>query len=122
RDIIIVIFAVKFLADAGYKLILEKCVFCEKPIPLDEEKKMSIQHGGVLCTKCRSRDVQAMDVSSLAVQYLKKIEMVDLTKLGKIKIENSIKNELKRIVHFYLSHHLPGRLKTEEFMEKLTSR
>ncbi|MFB0526081.1 MAG: DNA repair protein RecO C-terminal domain-containing protein [bacterium] len=47
--------------------------------------------------------------------------MVDLTKLGKIKMENSIKNELKGIIRFYLSHHLPGRLKTEEFMEKLTS-
>ncbi len=120
RDIIIVIFAVKFLADAGYKLILEKCVFCEKPIPLEEERKLSIQHGGLLCRKCQYRDVQAMDVSPLAVQYLKRIGMVDLTKLGKIKMENSIKDELKRIVHFYLSHHLPGRLKTEEFMEKLT--
>ena len=121
RDIIIVIFAIKFLADAGYKLNLEKCVFCEKPIPLSEQKKLSIQHGGLLCAKCQSRDVQAMDVSSLALQYLKKIGIVDLTKVGKINIETSIKNELKRIVHFYLSHHLPGRLKTEEFMEKLIS-
>jgi len=63
-----------------------------------------------------------MDVSSLTLQYLKKIGMVDLTKVGKINIESSIKNELKRIVHFYLSHHLPGKLKTEEFLEKLTSR
>lgn len=121
RDIIIVIFVIKFLADAGYKLNLEKCVFCETTIPLAGQKKLSIQHGGLLCAKCQSRDVQAMAVSPLALQYIKRIGMVDLRKVGKINIESSIKNELKRIVHFYLSYHLPGKLKTEEFMKKLTS-
>ena len=121
RDIIIAIFVTKFLTNAGYKLNLEKCVFCEKPTPLTEQKKLSIQHGGVVCSKCQSRDLQAMVVSSLALKYLRKFEIVDLAKVGRIDIETSIKDELKRIIHFYLFHYLPGRLKTEEFMDKLIS-
>ena len=121
RDIIIAIFVTKFLANAGYKLNLEKCVLCEKSISLTQQKKLSVEQGGVLCSKCQVRDVQAMDVSSLALIYLKKFETVNLVKVGKIDIETSIKNELKRVVHFYLSHYLSGRLKTEEFMEKLIS-
>ena len=121
RDIIIAIFVTKFLANAGYKLNLEKCVVCEKPIPLTQQKKLSVQQGGVLCSKCQPRDVQAMDVSSLALKYLKRFEIINLAKVGRIDIETSIKNEVKRIVDFYLSHYLPSRLKTEEFVEKLIS-
>jgi len=121
RDTIIAIFVTKFLANAGYKLDLEKCVFCEKPISPIQGKKLSVQQGGVLCSKCQSRDLQAMDVSSLALMYLKKFETVNLAEVGKIDIETSIRNELKRIVYFYLSHYLPSSLKTEEFMEKLSS-
>jgi len=121
RDIIIAIFVIKFLANAGYKLHLEKCVLCEKPIPLTQQKKLSVQQGGVLCPKCQPRDVRAIDVSSLALKYLKNFEIVNLVEVEKINIEISIKNELKRVVHFYLSHYLSGSLKTEEFMEKLTS-
>lgn len=121
RDIIIAVFVTKFLANAGYKLDLEKCVLCEKPIPLIERKKLSVEQGGVLCSKCQVRDLQAMDVSSLALIYLKKFETVNLAEVGKIDIETSIRNDLNRIVHFYLSHHLPSSLKTEEFIEKLIS-
>jgi DNA repair protein RecO (recombination protein O) len=122
RDVIIAIFVTKFLINAGYKLNLEKCVLCENPIPLTQQKKLSIQQGGVLCPKCQSKDVQAIDVSLLALKYLRNFEIVNLVKVGKkIEIEASIRNELKRVVHFYLSHYLSGRLKTEEFMEKLIS-
>jgi len=119
RDIIIAIFVTKFLVNAGYKLNLEKCVLCETPISLTEQKKLSIQHGGILCPKCQSRDVQAIDVTALAVNYLKNFEIVNLAKVEKIDIDASVKKELKRMVDFYLSYHLHSRLKTEEFMEKL---
>jgi len=121
RDIIIAIFVTKFLANLGYRLNLEKCVVCERPVALTEQKKLSIQQGGLLCARCQSRDLQAMDVSSLALEYLKKFEIINLGKIGKIDVEIPVKDELKRIVHFYLSHYLPGSLKTEDFMEKLIS-
>jgi len=121
REIILAIFVIKVLANSGYKLNLEKCVACGKPIPLTEQKKLSVQQGGLLCSRCQSRDLQAVDVSSLVLEYLKKFEIVNLAKIGRIDLEPSVKDELKRIVHFYLSHYLPGGLRTEEFMEKLTS-
>jgi len=119
REIILAIFVIKVLANSGYKLNLEKCVACGKPIPLIEQKKLSVQQGGLLCSRCQSRDLQAVDVSSLVLEYLKKFEIVNLAKIGRIDLEPSVKDELKRIVHFYLSHYLPGGLRTEEFMEKL---
>ena len=121
RDIIIVIFVTKFLANLGYKLNLEKCVLCEKPVPLAEQKKLSVQQGGLLCSKCQSRDLQAVNVSSQALEYLKKFAMVDLARVGRIDVEPSIREELKRIIHFYLSYYLPGGLRTEQFMDKLIS-
>lgn len=118
-DILIFIFVMKFLANAGYKLNLEKCVLCQKPLILAMQKKLSIEQGGLLCSQCQSRDIQAIDVSSVSLKYLKEFEMVRLSKIGRIEVEPSIRNELKKIVNFYLSYYLPGRLKTEEFMEKI---
>jgi len=122
RDILVAIFVVKFLANAGYKLSLGKCVLCQRLLRLEEQKKLSVEQGGVLCSKCESRDLRAMVVSSLGLEYLKKFEVLDLGKLQRVKIDSIVKDELRRITHFYLSYYLPGRLKTEEFMEKLISR
>jgi len=119
RDVIIAIFVTKILANAGYKLNLENCVFCRRPVVLSEQNKLSILHGGILCSKCQSRDLRVMDISGLAINYLKKFEILNLANVDKIDMDDSVKKELKRIVDFYLSYHLPIKLKTEEFREKL---
>ena len=82
---------IKFFIDsldvAGYKLGLDKCLFCKSEN--SQKYKFSFSHGGLACASCA--DSNSISLSQGEVAVLKNIsmtEMEDLDKLKFIGVEN----------------------------------
>ena len=119
RDIIRWAFVVKLLAVSGYKLCLDKCVCCEIPARRARSVvKFSSVPGGVICPRCESRDLNAVSVPWVYIDYLKRFESTAFSELNTVGVKSSHAEGLKNIVDSYLSCHLSGELKTEKFMKQ----
>ncbi|MFH1239321.1 MAG: DNA repair protein RecO, partial [bacterium] len=115
--ILTLFFMVHLFSLLGYKLHLAGCVSCQagdfNPM------KFSSVEGGIICPNCHFRDRNAMDISRESVIYLRKLQLTGLSRIKSVSIPPHVQKDLRMILDFYLASHLPWKLNSRKFIEKL---
>lgn len=110
------VYEMRILDMSGYAPELEECVNCGNRVgPF----KLSPHSGGILCSRCFSRDSSAILLSEGVHKLLKIFRQLDLRRLGSIQVKQETKAELKLCMRALLDTHLGLQLKSRSFLDQL---
>ncbi len=110
-------YQLKVMDISGFRPNTAKCVSCGDTS--DQYEKFSISLGGVLCKKCHGYDAKAMKVSSGTIEFIKILLNTQISRLNNLKIDNTIFNELDRIIREFVRDHLEKEFRTLEFLDEI---
>ena len=107
-------FQIKVLALSGFRPHIDSCVRCGKDIK--ERARFSVLKGGLVCGVCGPRDTDSIAVSAGAVATLLYIEKNDWPSCLKLRMEPSIRIELKNILNNFLLYHLEKNIRSAKYI------
>lgn len=114
--IVIHLYEMRILDLAGYAPELEECVNCGNRVgPF----MLSGIGGGILCSRCRSRDSSAAPIGENAHKLLRLFRRMDMRRLGSIAVGPETKAELKRSMRVLMDEQLGIHLKSRNFLDQL---
>ena len=114
---IMTIFKIKALSLSGFKPHFDSCVSCNDRIL--GLSKFSLMLGGLLCSRCYTKDLSARSIfrgTVATVLHIEKNEFRDCLSLG---MNPQIKKELEFILNSFLNFHLERELKSQKVVHKL---
>lgn len=114
------IFKIKILALSGFKPHLDSCICCGDSI--FSQSKFSLSLGGLLCSRCSSKDSSARPIFRGTIATVLHIEKNDLKNNLNLGMNPQIKKELGLFVDAFLKFHLEKELKSQKVLHKLKER
>jgi len=96
-DIVTLGLLFKVLDEMGYRLEVERCVYCEKKLLL-EKNYFSIARGGVLCAKCFQFENKKIPVSNESIKLIRIFLRNKLENLVKLRVSRQEANRLNVIL------------------------
>jgi DNA repair protein RecO (recombination protein O) len=115
-QIITHLFEMKMLIHAGYGPNLDECAACG----IDTNNpRISIRLGGLLCSKCTSRDLQVIELSEGLLKLLRLFMRVDLNLLGKVEVKPETKVILKQLMRAFLEAHIGIEWRSRHVMDQI---
>jgi DNA repair protein RecO (recombination protein O) len=80
---------------------------------------ISVSMGGLLCSRCRSRDAAAMVVSEGTLKLLNLFLQMDMRRLGAVNVKPNTKAELKICMREWMDTHVDVRFKSRGFLDQM---
>jgi DNA repair protein RecO (recombination protein O) len=117
-DKVVTIFKIKMLALSGFKPHFDSCISCGNRIL--GESRFSLSLGGLLCSKCQSRDRSSRSIFRGTVASILHIERNDFKSNLNLGMNPQIKKELEVILNAFLNFHLERELKSQRVLNSLT--
>ncbi|MFB5662098.1 DNA repair protein RecO [Alteribacillus sp. HJP-4] len=110
------IFETKMTKVAGIKPELDRCTNCRN---LKGTFSFSVKEAGFLCHLCSEIDPYRFEADQKTIQLLRTFFYMDIMRLGKIKLSQSIKLQLKQILDSYYDEYSGLHLKSKRFIEQM---
>ena len=104
----------------GFRPELFVCVECGKKI-IEQDQYLSGELGGVVCPDCGLgiSEAAVRPLSARALKYLRHFQRSDIQDLKTIKIPTELKEDLEKVIHYYLTHTLEKHLNSLEFIKRI---
>lgn len=116
-ELLIRTFELKAMSISGYMPNLDRCSICYKS-SLSKYKFSSI-HGGLICENCYNADKSCSDMDASTRNIMRFLLRSPISKIGNIKISNTNKNEMRKIMKTYIKYHLDKEFKSLEFLNNI---
>ncbi|WP_219836310.1 DNA repair protein RecO [Paenibacillus sp. R14(2021)] len=118
KDVMITmqLFEMKILEAAGYGPDFNACVSCGNTVP---PMALSARGGGILCSRCRYKDQEALELSDSALKLLRLYRGLDLRRLGNVQVKDDTKKQLKQAMRLLMDMHIGLPLKSRSFLDQL---
>lgn len=100
-DILTAGFLFKVLSEMGYRIEVEKCVYCEKKLLL-ENNYFSVARGGILCGNCSGAEPRKMIISNESIKLIRIFLRNKLENLNKVQVSRKESDQLKVILKLTL--------------------
>jgi len=107
------ILELKLLDNQGIRPAIDSCVSCGS---LNGIVTISSYKGGYLCQKCLGNE---KIVHTKTIKLIRMFYYVDIAKIDKIDISDTIKNEINEFIDDYYDRHSGLYLKTKTFLKNL---
>lgn len=107
------IFELKMLDYLGIRPVVDECVNCGSKHDI---VTISSYKGGYLCKNCARGEVI---VNIKTIKLLRMFYYVDINKISKLEVSDSIKKELSRFIYDYYDRYSGIYLKSREFLQSL---
>ncbi|QYR20130.1 DNA repair protein RecO [Paenibacillus sp. sptzw28] len=115
-QITVQLYEMKILEAAGYAPEVEACVSCGNVVgPM----ALSGRAGGVLCSRCRSKDPGALELGDGALKLLRLFRRMDLRRLGSIQVKDETKAQLKQGMRLLIDAQIGIPLKSRTFLDQM---
>ena len=101
-DILTAGFLFKILGEMGYRMEVERCVYCEKKL-LPENNYFSVARGGILCKQCHRFEPKKIPVSNESIKLIRIFLQNRLENLSKVQVSQKEANQLKIILNSTLN-------------------
>lgn len=109
---IAVAFAAKCLDSLGYRPAMTHCGACGTDLRTGKELWFSPRAGGALCAVCSHGFRQDVgEISALSLEALRRILLLAPNEIGKVRLPERVRMELKHAVNGYAEHVLERKLK-----------
>lgn len=115
--IVNIAYQLRLMDISGYRPSLGRCVNCRRSF--DEYERFSSTLGGVLCSDCTGADKSAFRLSKGTLEVFRTFLNTEISRLNNVKTDNTIYNELDRIIKDFVLKHLDKRFKSLDFLENL---
>ncbi|MDR4499488.1 MAG: DNA repair protein RecO [Candidatus Scalindua sp.] len=109
-------FEVRMLALVGYMPEMEHCVSCKTEIDLAKFALFNASEGGLLCQYCGSCLKERMKISGGAIATFNCLAGKKVQRLERLKIDTSIRNEIRLLLRYYFSFLLNKELKMWKYL------
>ncbi|NJP05894.1 MAG: DNA repair protein RecO [Chloroflexaceae bacterium] len=117
-DLVLRTYELQLLHAAGYQPSLHTCPVCQTP--LDETAhQLSATLGGVLCMDHAHTDSAAQPISLRAFKVLRYLQRESWTNIERLHLSDDVREEIERLLRWYLRHMLEHDLKTVAFLETI---
>jgi DNA repair protein RecO len=110
------IYELGLLQRLGLGPAFDSCVACGRFGLADETVRLQPDRGGVLCALCGRKGTQ---LSPPVRRALFSLSGLDLDQAGELTLDRDINAACRNAIFELLSSHLPGPLKSLEFVEKI---
>ncbi len=107
------ILEIKYLDYLGVGLNLDSCVGCGAKVNI---VTIDGDRGGYICGKCYQNEVV---VQPKTIELLRMYYYVDIKSISKLKISNSVKEEINHFLNTYYDRYTGLYLKSKNFLKKL---
>ncbi len=107
------IFELKMLDYLGIRPVVDECVNCGSKHDI---VTISSYKGGYLCKNCARGEVI---VNIKTIKLLRMFYYVDINKISKLEVSDSIKKELSRFIYDYYDRYSGIYLKSRDFLQSL---
>lgn len=115
-EIPIMMYELKLYKKAGFAPVLHQCINCSgKEAPY----VFSIVEGGLLCSRCRSMDPEAFEISPKMAKLLYVFSEVDLEQIGSIQMKPENVKKLQKILQAYYERYGGYFIKSRKFLDQL---
>jgi DNA repair protein RecO (recombination protein O) len=114
---IISIFKIKTISFSGFKPHLDSCVSCGSSS--GGQFRFSTSLGGLLCSRCRPKDLKSRQIFRGTIATIQHIEKNDFRNSLKLGINPQIKRELDFVLNSFFEFHFGKRLKSEHVLHSL---
>ncbi|NLI60239.1 MAG: DNA repair protein RecO [Clostridiales bacterium] len=111
------VFEVKLMAHLGYRPVLDSCMNCGSN---SKSYHFDVREGGLICDDCHNMVKRGYTIQMGTIRTIEHILDMDIKRLNILKIPAPIKEELDRILEAYVEERLEKRLKTRQFMKKIS--
>ena len=102
---------------SGFRPHINRCVSCG--CTEGDSFRFSIELGGLICGECRMEDKSAYKISAGSIEMFKIFLNTDISRLNTIKMDNTIFNEMDKIIRVFVQTHLDKRFKSLEFLDEI---
>lgn len=106
-------FEIKLLNATGYRVNFERCCICGNIIKSSDYINLAY-YGGV-CSKCEKANGIYIDVA--AYNTLKYLSKVDITKVYRIELPKTIKQELYKVLDYFICQNYSKRPKSLDMLK-----
>ncbi|MGE5631507.1 MAG: DNA repair protein RecO, partial [Caulobacteraceae bacterium] len=115
-------YQLKLMDISGYRPNVLRCVNCRKQ--KDEYVRFSVELGGVICRDCLDSDSlnqykDAYRISHGTAEAFKFLLNTEISRLNTKKIDNTIFNEMERIIRAFIQNHLDKKFKSLDFLDDI---
>ena len=107
------IFELKMLDYLGIRPVVDECVNCGSKHDI---VTISSYKGGYICKNCARGEVI---VNIKTIKLLRMFYYVDINKISKLEVSDSIKKELSRFIYDYYDRYSGIYLKSRDFLQSL---
>ena len=107
------IIELKYLDYLGVMPIIDSCAVCGRT---NNIATISVRKGGYLCNYCRNDETL---VDEKAIKLLRMFYYVDISKITKLDISQTVKNEIDKFLDEYYDDYTGLYLKSKKFLKDL---
>lgn len=105
-------FAARCLQTLGYSPAVTRCAACGCDLRAARELHFSAAAGGALCSACtHGFGTDAVPISALSLEALRRMLMLPDAEMGRVRLPERVRNELKHAINGYAEHVLERRFK-----------
>jgi len=113
-------YQLKLMDISGYRPNLVRCGICRQQ--KEDYARFDVEMGGVICRDCLESQVKdqynnSFRVSSGTVEAFKFLLNTEISRLNTRKIDNTIFNEMEKIIRAFIQNHLDKKFKSLEFLD-----
>lgn len=115
-EVLIRILDTKMLAFSGSSPVLHECAHCGS---VELPFMFSVRMGGALCRRCLQEDPYHIKPSPAVMKLLRLFQQINPSRIGKISLKDTTKEELKEILDLYYQEYIGVYLKSKRFLEQM---
>jgi len=118
-EVILSAYELKMLHAVGYGPELTRCVRCSKPVKGDAW--FGLVSGGLLCTACRDKDLNAIGLSRDAVKLLRAYENESIEDLRKSHSADRVTREVADLLNSFVRAQIGegAKIKSLDFLDRM---
>lgn len=110
-------FALRFMAQSGFKPQLELCVSCLRPI--NSNPAFNPVSGGLICRGCLGSSPEAFPIEMGTARTMRKLMELDLGLVGRVRASERCRREMREAIRSFIRHQTERELRSFQFMETL---
>lgn len=114
-ELLVRAFEIKTVGLMGYMPLLDACAGCGSEL-LKGSLSFSPAMGGVLCEACSLNAPEAMPCNRGQLEVLKILTNWDQSRLHQLKVGQSTRKQLQKLLQNHIRYHLEGELKSAAFI------
>ncbi len=117
-DMLIDIFGLRLLSDAGFAPKLNSCVYCNKsqhsPLNTQHFNKIGfhILKGGIVCKDCLDGSEDSVRINYGTVSFMQKAIDISLSNLNRLSMTRDMERELHKLIRDYIHAHINREIKS----------